>query len=64
MFNLPYPLFVSGFNRNSECYVSVRVRMAVWPSERASEIERPRGSKTAPGRAKGLEENGAGPSFR
>ena len=29
---------------------------------RQSEIEKPRGSRTAPGRAKGLEENGAGPS--
>ena len=29
---------------------------------RRSEIEKPRGSRTAPGRAKGLEENGVGPS--
>ena len=29
---------------------------------RRSEIEKPRGSRTAPGRAKGLEESRAGPS--
>ena len=35
-----------------------------WPSERVarSRSTLPRGSRTAPGRAKGLEENGAGPS--
>ena len=35
-----------------------------WPSERVarSRSALPRGSRTAPGRAKGLEENGAGPS--
>ena len=35
-----------------------------WPSERVerSRSALPRGSGTAPGRAKGLEENGAGPS--
>ena len=41
------------------------VRMALsWPSERVarSRSALPRGSRTAPGRAKGLEENGAGPS--
>ena len=41
--------------RNSECHVCVRMaQLAV--------IEKRRGSRTAPGRAKGLEENGAGPS--
>ena len=39
--------------RNSECHVCVRVARR-WP----------RGSRTAPRRAKGLEENGAGPSGR
>ena len=41
------------------------VRMALsWPSERVerSRSALPRGSRTAPGRAKGLEEKGAGPS--
>ena len=51
--------------RNSECHACVRVRLALsWPSERVarSRSALPRGSRTAPGRAKGLEENGAGPS--
>ena len=39
----------------------VRTRGAHWPSGRSG-IEKPRGSGTARGRAKGLEENEAGPS--
>ena len=49
--------------RNSECHVCVRMALS-WPSERVARSRNalPRGSRTAPGRAKGLEENGAGPS--
>ena len=43
--------------RNLECHVCVCLVLS-WPSESAL----PRGSRTAPGRARGLEENGAGPS--
>ena len=48
--------------RNSECHVSVRMALS-WPSEHVarSRSALPRGSRTAPGRAKGLE-NGTGPS--
>ena len=45
--------------RNSECHVCVRMALAVGARSRRA---LPRGSRTAPGRAKGLEENGAGPS--
>ena len=44
--------------RNSECHVCVHVVLA----GRRGGIEKPRGSRTVPGRAKGLEENEAGPS--
>ena len=50
--------------RNSECHVCVCMALS-WPAVRARSRIRsalPRGSRTAPGRAKGLEENGAGPS--
>ena len=49
--------------RNSECHVCVRMALS-WPSERVarSRSALPRGSRTVPGRAKSLEENGAGPS--
>ena len=46
--------------RNSECHVCVRKALS-WPSDTGSRGVR-RGSRTAPGRAKGLEENGAGSS--
>ena len=45
--------------RNSECHVCVRLALA---GRRRSEIEKPRGPRTALDRAKGLEEDGAGPS--
>ena len=48
--------------RNSECHVCVRMALS-WPSERDREalcLEDL--ARTAPGRAKGLEENEAGPS--
>ena len=45
--------------RNSECHVCVRLALA---GRRRSEIEKPRGPGTAPDRAKGLEEDGAGHS--
>ena len=53
----------SDVDRNSECYVCVRMVLS-WPSERVarSRSALPRGSRTALGRAKGLEEDGAGPS--
>ena len=50
--------------RNSECHVCVRMARAelAVPVGARSRSALPRGSRTAPGRAKGLEENGAGPS--
>ena len=48
--------------RNSECHVYVRMARAELAVGARSRSALPRGSKTAPGRAKGLEENGAGPS--
>ena len=48
--------------RNSECHVCVRMARAELAVGARSRSALPRGSRTAPGRAKGLEENGAGPS--
>ena len=43
--------------RNSECHVCIRLALA---GRRRSEIEKPRGPRTAPDRAKGLEEDERG----
>ena len=48
--------------RNSECHVCVRMARAELAVGARSRSALPRGSRTAPGRANGLEENGAGPS--
>ena len=48
--------------RNSECHVCARTQVAELAVGARSRRALPRGSRTASGRAKGLEENGAGPS--
>ena len=48
--------------RNSECHVRTHGALSLAVVARSRSALLPRGSRTAPGRAKGLEENGAGPS--